>query len=170
MYLEKVEVIVETGLKFIAKNKSYCMGQYYTEDDWKIEIIASNMEELIDKAAKEIFKSDINIDDWSIEVVKLIYYKDEILNTWDDFYCYGKDKYPELCSKPFFDLSVIYTSDVYQKLKQEKEEKERKEKEEKERRLREDLEKEELRTYEKLKKKLVKLGKVTEEMVINYKK
>jgi hypothetical protein len=141
---ELLEVV--EGYKITAHNKCYGMGQYYSEDDWNISVLAETLEEAKIRITEEIFFSNIYIEDFNVYTTKYIEYGEhqiEIPETSKEF---------ERKSESSI-LKEIFETELYKKLNKEK--KERKEKEEKEEKETEENYKKE--KIEKEKKELQRL-------------
>jgi len=118
----KVEAEITDEYKFTAQNKCDCMGQYYYEDDWQIEVYAPSMEELYEIAAKEIVLSGIDISWATFSRVSRLKYDGcifDIINV--NFIRSEEEQF----------LDDILKSETYKKLLKEKEDKKKLLKEEK---------------------------------------
>ena len=141
-----IEVSLIEGYKAIAQNSCYCMGQYYIEDDWTIEVYGENIENIINEFIIKAGNSDININSFSVEKCKWIEYNG---NHYEQGENIGLESTADIYDK-------IFNSEKYHLLQKQLEDKKLKDKEIAENKRLKEKEQNELKEYERLQKKFKK--------------
>lgn len=75
---KKVEVEIVERFKITLHNKDRSLGWYYIEDDWNIVVYAPTIDELIEKARKQLIQRLIIVDGWELDKCEVILYDGEL--------------------------------------------------------------------------------------------
>ena len=147
---KKIEVFLVDGYKFVVQNRCNCLGCYYVEDDWTIEVIAEDLDTLQKLAIKEIVESRIVEDGQKQEkLYKIIYLEYE-----ENQYVITEEECSYEETRKVF--RNIVESEHYKSLLKLREEKDEKRKIEEQERLEKARIEHEKKQYEKLKEKYEK--------------